>query len=84
MILANHLRQILLEPKKRQLMEEWEDGVAEGFKEGFAKGFEEGFEKGFEKGIARTDAIWRAWNARREKAEAGGMPFDEPPPNLGG
>ena len=80
MILANHLRQILLEPKKRQLMEEWEDGVAEGFKEGFAKGFEEGFEKG----AARTDAIWRAWNARREKAAADGEPFDEPPPNLGG
>ena len=69
MILANHLRQTLLEPlKERQRME--------GFEEGYAKGFEEGYAKG----IAERDAIWRAWNARREKAEAGGMPFDDPPP----
>ena len=65
MILANHLRQTLLEPlKERQRME--------------------GFEEGYAKGVALSDAAWRAWNARREKAEAGGMQFDEPPPNLGG
>ena len=69
MILANHLRQTLLEPiKERQRME----------------GFEEGYAKGFAKGREESDAIWRAWNARREKAEADGAPFDEPPPNLGG
>ena len=77
MILANHLRQPLLEPlKERQRME--------GFEEGYAKGFKEGFAKGREEGSARTDAVWRAWNERREKAEADGMPFDESPPNLGG
>ena len=31
-------------------------------------------------GWEKADAEWRAWNARREKAEAKGEPFDEPPP----
>ena len=61
MVLANHLRQRLLEPlKERQRME------------------------GREEGRAESDAAWRAWNARREKAAASGEPFDEPPPNFGG
>ena len=57
MVLANHLRQRLLEPlKERQRME----------------------------GRAESDAAWRAWNARREKAAESGEPFDEPPPSFGG
>ena len=57
MVLANHLRQRLLEPlKERQRME----------------------------GRAESDAAWRAWNERREKAAASGEPFDEPPPTFGG
>ena len=57
MVLANHLRQRLLEPlKERQRME----------------------------GRAESDAAWRAWNERREKAAASGEPFDEPPPSFGG
>ena len=57
MVLANHLRQRLLEPlKERQRME----------------------------GRAESDAAWRAWNARREKAADSGEPFDEPPPSFGG
>ena len=40
--------------------------------------------EGVEEGIAQTrsesDARWRAWNERREKAAARGEPFDEPPP----
>ena len=57
MVLANHLRQRLLEPlKERQRME----------------------------GRAESDAAWRAWNARREKAAASGEPFNEPPPSFGG
>ena len=51
MVLANYIRQNLLEPlKERQHAE----------------------------GHARR----RRWNARREKAEANGEPFDEPPPDL--
>ena len=93
MILANHLRQTLLEPlKERQRMEGFAEGYAKGIElgreEGIARGREEGIKEGMELGIglgvALSDAIWRAWNARREKAKAGGMPFDEPPPNLGG
>ena len=61
MVLANHLRQRLLEPlKERQRME------------------------GRMEGRAESDAAWRAWNARREKAAASGEPFDEPPPSFGG
>ena len=73
MVLANHLRQRLLEPlKERQRMEGREAGLAEGRMEGR------------EEGRAESDAAWRAWNARREKAAASGEPFDEPPPSFGG
>ena len=36
--------------------------------------------KGRAEGRAEGHAIWRDWNVRREKAEANGEPFDEPPP----
>ena len=73
MVLANHLRQRLLEPlKERQRMEGRVEGRAEGRMEGRMEG------------RAESDAAWRAWNARRERAAASGEPFDEPPPNFGG
>ena len=65
MVLANYLRQNLLEPlKERQRREGWETGIA----------------LGREEGRSESDARWRAWNERREKAAASGEPFDEPPP----
>ena len=83
MVLANYLRQNLLEPlKERQRREGWE----EGWETGVAIGREEGFAIGYAKGIAlgrsESDAKWRAWNERREKAAARGEPFDEPPPDF--
>ena len=33
-----------------------------------------------EEGREEIRAEWRAWNARREAAEARGEPFNEPPP----
>lgn len=96
MVLANHLRQTLLEPlKERQRMEGFEEGFAKGYEEGFAEGYAKGFKEGIEMaraemsegyaiGVALSDTAWRAWLERREKAKASGMPFDEPPPNLGG
>ena len=38
--------------------------------------------EGVETGIALSNAKWRAWNERREKAAARGEPFDEPPPSF--
>ena len=38
--------------------------------------------EGYAEGRAEGHAIWRDWNARREKAKANGEPFDEPPPDL--
>ena len=77
MVLANHLRQRLLEPlKERQRMEGREAGLAEGRMEGR--------EEGRSEGRAESDAAWRAWNERREKAAASGEPFAEPPPRFGG
>ena len=71
MVLANYLRQNLLEPlKERQRREGWEEGRKLGFPIGYAEG------------IALSNAKWRAWNERREKAEARGAPFDEPPPSF--
>ena len=87
MVLANYLRQNLLEPlKERQRREGLETGIVlgreEGLEEGIALGREEGREEGKEEGRSESNAKWRAWNERREKAAARGEPFDEPPPNF--
>ena len=75
MVVANYIRQNLLEPlKERQRAEGLEEGRTEGHAEGRAEGRTEG--------RAESNAEWRDWNARREKAEANGEPFDEPPPDL--
>ena len=83
MVLANDLRQNLLEPLKERQRRE---GFEQGWREGFAIGREEGIAIGYAKGIAlgrsESDAEWRAWNERREKAEARGEPFGEPPPDF--
>ena len=65
MVLANYLRQNLLEPLKERQRRE---------------GREEGREEGRVEVRFESDARWRAWNDRREKAESRGEPFDEPPP----
>ena len=71
MVVANYLRQNLLEPlKERQRAEGRAEGIAEGIAEGRAEG------------IAEGHAMWRAWNERRKEAEARGESFDEPPPDL--
>ena len=69
MVLANYLRQNLLEPLKERQRRE---GVEEGLEAGIALGREEV--------RSESDARWRAWNERREKAAERGEPFDEPPP----
>ena len=70
MVVANYLRQNLLEPlKARQRAEGRAEGIAEGIAEGRAEG------------RAETNAEWRTWNERRMAAEAKGEPFDEPPPD---
>ena len=101
MVLANLIRQNLLEPlKERQRREGWEEGVEEGREEGREEGLtvgreegltvgrEEGLTVGREEGLtagrSESDAKWRAWNERREKAAASGEPFDEPPPSFDG
>jgi hypothetical protein len=38
--------------------------------------------EGHAEGRAESNAEWRDWIARREKAEAEGKPFDEAPPDL--
>ena len=87
MVLANYLRQNLLEPlKERQRREGFEQGWREGFAigraEARAKRFAIGYAEGIALGRSESDAEWRAWNARREKAEARGEPFGEPPPDF--
>ena len=73
MVLANYLRQNLLEPLKERQREE-------GRVQGRVQGVEEGVIKGREEGREESDAKWLAWNERREKAASNGEPFDEPPP----
>ena len=38
--------------------------------------------KAREEGRQLQQAEWEAWNRRRQEAEAKGIPFDEPPPEL--
>ena len=87
MVLANLIRQNLLEPlKERQRREGWEEGLTAGREEGLAMGREEGLAAGREEGLAmgrsESDVKWRAWNGRREKAASSGVPFAEPPPTI--
>ena len=57
-------------------------GVEIGRKIGRAKWLAEEREQGLKLGGDMVDAAWTAWNARRERAEARGEPFDEPTPSL--
>ena len=79
MVVANYIRQNLLEPLKARQRAE---GRAEGVAEGRAEGIAEGRAEGIAEGIAESHAMWRAWNERRREAEARGEPFTEPPPDL--
>ena len=58
------------------------EGIKIGRKIGRAKWLAEERERGLKLGGAMVDAAWTAWNARREKAEARGEPFDELTPSL--
>ena len=58
------------------------EGIAIGRKIGRAKWLAEERERGLKLGGDMVDAAWTAWNARRERAEASGEPFDEPTPSL--
>ena len=58
------------------------EGIAIGRKIGRAKWLAEEREQGLKLGGDMVDAAWTAWNARRERAEARGEPFDEPTPSL--
>ena len=58
------------------------EGIEVGRKIGRAKWLAEEREQGLKLGGAMVDAAWTAWNARRERAEARGEPFDELTPSL--
>lgn len=65
-----------------------EQGRTEGREEGVEQGREQGVQQGIEQGIAQGRAEERqAWidrERRRQEAEAKGIPFDEPFPDLNG
>ena len=84
MVLANYVRVKLVEPLKEQLRAEGrEQGREQGIEQGREQGREQGIEQGREQGITQANAVWREWYERRLKAEAEGLPFDEPPPDVG-
>ena len=61
-----------------------EEATAREREAGREEGIPRGSEEWIELGSLRTELKWRSWNERREKAEARGEPFDEPPPSFGG
>ena len=82
MVLAGMFEEWVNRRRERQMAEAVAEGRAEGIAEGEAKGRAEGIAEGEAKGSVATDALWRAWNARRLDAVAKGEPFDEPPPDI--
>ena len=65
------------EGRERARKEAWKEAWIEGWEIGWTKGWKEGIEEGRE----RANRAWRKWLTDREKAEAEGRPFDEPPPD---
>ena len=49
-------------------------------KRALSRGREEGLEEGRAEGEKAANNRWVTWNRRRQRAEANGDPFDEPPP----
>ena len=49
-------------------------------KKALSRGREEGLEEGRAEGEKAANNRWITWNRRRQRAEANGDPFDEPPP----
>ena len=74
MVVADYLRKRLIEPLEERRRQEAEQRQREARERGLAEGRAEG--------EAQRQAEWVAWNERRMAAEAGGQPFDEPPPEL--
>ena len=66
MVVADYLRKKLIEPLEERRRQEAQRREQEVRAEGRAE----------------TQAAWEAWNERRMAAEAGGEPFDEPPPGI--
>ena len=51
---------------------------------GRTEGRVEGHTEGRAEGHAESNAQWRNWLDRKNRAEAEGKPFNEPPPDEGG
>ena len=54
--------------------------IEQATKQGREQGIEQGLEQGLEQGRSEAHRAWSDWNARRQEAEAKGLPFNEPPP----
>ena len=54
--------------------------IAQGREEGLEEGREEGREQGIAQGREQANIVWRDWLRRKEAAEAGGQPFNDPLP----
>ena len=52
--------------------------------EGMREGLEKGIQEGRQEGRQEQHERWLQWLDRRQRAEEGGLPFDEPPPSLNG
>ena len=76
MVTARYLTKKLIEPLDRKREEEVARRIERGREEGVAQGVAQGMSQGAE----RERRAWTEWNSRRLEAEAGGLPFDEPPP----
>ena len=67
---------------KTKVKQQVKEAKAEGIAEGRAQGEAKGRAQGRVQGRTENHQMWVAWNTRRMEAEARGIPFDEPPPEL--
>ena len=72
---------IIVEAGKMVLAAIWEQrNRRKALEEGREEGREEGLKEGRQEGRQENEALWLAWNQRRDEAEKRGEAFDEPPP----
>ena len=66
--------------RRRHIAQGREEGLEEGREEGREQGIAQGREEGIAQGREQANIVWRDWLRRKEAAEAGGQPFNDPLP----
>ena len=78
MTLAQRIERLILPASIR---EEIKTGIAAGINDAVDKAVNEAVDKAASETRIQRDQAWQEWLARRDRAQALGKPFSEPPPS---